>query len=60
MLHVDVECKCIIICSICSGVSPGAASSVVGMVTLLAAATALSQMISVKDAALHGEGYQVY
>lgn len=41
--------------SLFDGVSPGAASSVVGMVTLLTAATALSQMISVKDAALYDQ-----
>ncbi|KAJ8734054.1 hypothetical protein PYW07_014605 [Mythimna separata] len=41
--------------SLFDGVSPGAASSVVGMVTLLTAATALSQMIPVKDASVYGQ-----
>ncbi|CAH0600525.1 unnamed protein product [Chrysodeixis includens] len=39
--------------SLFDGVSPGAASSVVGMVTLLTAATTLSQLIPAKDAKLH-------
>lgn len=41
--------------SLFDGVSPGAASSVVGMVTLLTAATTLSQMIPIADANLYDE-----
>ncbi|KAH9634004.1 hypothetical protein HF086_001206 [Spodoptera exigua] len=41
--------------SLFDGVSPGAASSVVGMVTLLTAATTLSQMIPIQDANLYDE-----
>lgn len=39
--------------SLFDGVSPGAASSVVGMVTLITAATSLAQMIPLKDANLY-------
>ncbi|KAM3966462.1 nicastrin [Aphomia sociella] len=39
--------------SLFDGVSPGAASSVIGMVTLITAATALSQMIPIEDADLY-------
>nr|XP_021182920.2 nicastrin [Helicoverpa armigera] len=41
--------------SMFDGVSPGAASSVVGMVTLLTAATALSKMIPAKEAELYDQ-----